>query len=146
MGRLSFSPAPALRNCVPPTRRWHSLRYRLTPHPAAGRSTLRCAAPTLMVTASLIRQLLRGDRRIGRRSGVSARQRCRVCRVRDTLLALQMMGQAARRQFAGPVVAITGSNGKTTTRQLTASVLRAHFGDDAVLCTEGQLQQPYRCP
>ena len=68
---------------------------------------------------------------------VSAPDNVAVLQVRDTLLALQMMGQAARRQFAGPVVAITGSNGKTTTRQLTASVLRAHFGDDAVLCTEG---------
>ncbi|MBS0315315.1 MAG: UDP-N-acetylmuramoyl-tripeptide--D-alanyl-D-alanine ligase [Proteobacteria bacterium] len=60
-----------------------------------------------------------------------------VIEVSDTLLALQMMGHAARRQFAGSVIAITGSNGKTTTRQLTASVLREHFGDTAVLATEG---------
>ena len=60
-----------------------------------------------------------------------------VMQVSDTLLALQMMGRAARRQFTGPLIAVTGSNGKTTTRQLIASVLRAHFGDAAVLCTEG---------
>lgn len=69
-----------------------------------------------------------------------------VLQVKDTLLALQMMGHAARRQFNGALVAITGSNGKTTTRQLTASVLRAHFGDDAVLCTDGNFNNHIGVP
>ncbi len=45
--------------------------------------------------------------------------------VSDTTEALQGIGAAARDRFEGPVVAITGSAGKTTTRALTALVLGA---------------------
>src|SRR5690606_7842194 len=44
-------------------------------------------------------------------------------RVPDTWRALRDLGRAARRRAAGPVVAITGSTGKTTTRALTALAL-----------------------
>lgn len=40
--------------------------------------------------------------------------------VADTTRALQDLGRAARDRLPGPVVGITGSNGKTTTRALTA--------------------------
>jgi UDP-N-acetylmuramoyl-tripeptide--D-alanyl-D-alanine ligase len=43
--------------------------------------------------------------------------------VDDTLAALQALGLARRRRFTGPVVAITGSSGKTTTRRLLASIV-----------------------
>ncbi len=69
-----------------------------------------------------------------------------VLRVEDTLLALQAMAKAHRARFAGRVVGITGSNGKTTTKQLTASVLRAHFGESAVLATEGSLNNHFGVP
>lgn len=69
-----------------------------------------------------------------------------VIRTPDTLLALQLMGCAARSRFSGPLVAITGSNGKTTTRQLVASMLRAHFGDTAVLATEGNFNNHIGVP
>lgn len=45
--------------------------------------------------------------------------------VDDTWAALRALGHAARRRFAGPVVALTGSVGKTTTRVLTALALEA---------------------
>jgi UDP-N-acetylmuramoyl-tripeptide--D-alanyl-D-alanine ligase len=45
--------------------------------------------------------------------------------VGDTVTALGELARAQRRHFAGPVVAITGSNGKTTTKELTAAVLEA---------------------
>ena len=45
--------------------------------------------------------------------------------VPDTLVALQDLGRAVRRGFAGPVVGITGSAGKTTTRVLVMEVLAA---------------------
>ena len=46
-----------------------------------------------------------------------------VVRVRDTLHALQDLGRAARARLSGPVIGITGSAGKTTTRALTALAL-----------------------
>ena len=43
--------------------------------------------------------------------------------VDDTLVALQDLGRAARHAFVGPVVGITGSAGKTTTRVMITEVL-----------------------
>jgi UDP-N-acetylmuramoyl-tripeptide--D-alanyl-D-alanine ligase len=48
-----------------------------------------------------------------------------VVLVDDTTAALQRLGLAHRRRFTIPVVAITGSNGKTTTKELVATVLSA---------------------
>jgi UDP-N-acetylmuramoyl-tripeptide--D-alanyl-D-alanine ligase len=45
--------------------------------------------------------------------------------VGDTIAALGELARAHRAKFAGPVVAITGSNGKTTTKELCARVLEA---------------------
>ena len=60
--------------------------------------------------------------------------------VRDTLRALGDLAAAHRRCFDVPVVAITGSNGKTTTKNLLRSVLAtAYGGPDHVLATEGNL-------
>ncbi|NUO00427.1 MAG: UDP-N-acetylmuramoyl-tripeptide--D-alanyl-D-alanine ligase [Saprospiraceae bacterium] len=47
--------------------------------------------------------------------------------VEDTLAALQELGRHHRRQFEIPVIAITGSNGKTTTKELVSSVLSSHY-------------------
>ncbi len=46
-----------------------------------------------------------------------------VIRAADTLAAYQAIARAYRRYFAGPVLAVTGSNGKTSTKDLTACVL-----------------------
>ncbi len=51
--------------------------------------------------------------------------RTAVLSVPDTLKAYQQIAHAWREQFEVPVVAITGSNGKTTTKDLTAAVLSA---------------------
>lgn len=45
--------------------------------------------------------------------------------VPDTLKALQDLGRHARAAFSGPVVGLTGSSGKTTTRALVALALRS---------------------
>lgn len=47
--------------------------------------------------------------------------------VDDTLLALQDLACFHRQRFTIPVVAITGSNGKTTTKDMAAAVLSNHF-------------------
>jgi UDP-N-acetylmuramoyl-tripeptide--D-alanyl-D-alanine ligase len=48
--------------------------------------------------------------------------------VPDTLLALGALARAWRAQFDLPLIAVTGSNGKTTVTQMIASILRAHVG------------------
>jgi UDP-N-acetylmuramoyl-tripeptide--D-alanyl-D-alanine ligase len=50
-----------------------------------------------------------------------------VIRVDDTLEALQKIARAVRRASHAKVIAITGSAGKTTTKEMTADVLAARF-------------------
>ncbi|MGH8518399.1 MAG: Mur ligase family protein, partial [Panacagrimonas sp.] len=63
--------------------------------------------------------------------------------VPDALIALQAAAQAWRRRYADPVVAVTGSNGKTTTKQLLASVFAAR---GPVLATRGNLNNHIGLP
>jgi len=49
--------------------------------------------------------------------------------VEDTRLALGRLAAYWRGRFALPVVALTGSNGKTTVKEMLASILAAHLGD-----------------
>ena len=50
-----------------------------------------------------------------------------VIGVADTEKALQDLATCHRRRFQGSVVAVTGSNGKTTVKEMTASVLQSWF-------------------
>lgn len=50
-----------------------------------------------------------------------------VIRVADPLLALGVLGAHRRRQFTLPVVGVTGSVGKTTTKELVAAALSQRF-------------------
>ena len=65
--------------------------------------------------------------------------------VDDSLAALQTLATAWRRRFTGPVIAVTGSNGKTTVTQMIASVLRAACGD-AAHATAGNLNNHIGVP
>lgn len=47
--------------------------------------------------------------------------------VDDTLLALQYLASLHRRHFDIPVIAVCGSNGKTTTKDLISAVLSSHY-------------------
>ncbi len=84
--------------------------------------------------------------------------------VEDTRLALGHLAAHWRAQFAIPVVAVTGSNGKTTVKEMLASILRAATksrtadvpsacgrdvrgpSDDAVLATAGNLNNDIGVP
>ncbi|MSO21954.1 MAG: UDP-N-acetylmuramoyl-tripeptide--D-alanyl-D-alanine ligase [Acidobacteria bacterium] len=50
-----------------------------------------------------------------------------VIRVDDTLSALQRLANFTRRKWGKTVIAITGSTGKTTTKEMTSLLLQAHF-------------------
>ncbi|MGB4857257.1 MAG: Mur ligase family protein, partial [Candidatus Dechloromonas phosphoritropha] len=65
--------------------------------------------------------------------------------VPDTRLALGRMAAAWRARFEIPVIAVTGSNGKTTTKEMIAAILRSEFGD-AVLVTRGNLNNDIGLP
>ena len=56
--------------------------------------------------------------------------------VADTQQALEQLAAAWRARFHLPLIAVTGSNGKTTVTQMIAAILRAWFGDGA-FATEG---------
>ena len=67
--------------------------------------------------------------------------RCIV--VNNVLTTLQQLANYHRRQFKIPFIAITGSNGKTTTKELLAAVLRTRFNTYA---TEGNLNNHIGVP
>jgi UDP-N-acetylmuramoyl-tripeptide--D-alanyl-D-alanine ligase len=48
-------------------------------------------------------------------------------KVLDVLDTLQRLANLHRKQFSIPIIAITGSNGKTTTKELIAAVLSIHY-------------------
>jgi len=56
---------------------------------------------------------------------VQINDRCLL--VPDVLTALQQLARHHRRQFEIPVIAIGGSNGKTTTKELVSAVLSSHY-------------------
>jgi UDP-N-acetylmuramoyl-tripeptide--D-alanyl-D-alanine ligase len=66
-----------------------------------------------------------------------------VIQVGDTLLALGYLAKLWRRKAAIPVVGITGSNGKTTVKEMTAAIL-----DDSgeILFTKGNLNNDIGVP
>ena len=66
-----------------------------------------------------------------------------LVRVGDTTLALADLARHRRRQSEAKVVAITGSTGKTTTKDLTAALLTTR---GPVLRTEGNLNNQYGLP
>ncbi|MCE4556358.1 UDP-N-acetylmuramoyl-tripeptide--D-alanyl-D-alanine ligase [Roseateles cellulosilyticus] len=65
--------------------------------------------------------------------------------VGDAKAGLGQLAAAWRRQQHLPVIAVTGSNGKTTTTQMVASILRAWVGDDA-LATQGNYNNDIGVP
>ncbi|MND94546.1 UDP-N-acetylmuramoyl-tripeptide--D-alanyl-D-alanine ligase [compost metagenome] len=68
--------------------------------------------------------------------------------VADTRLALGQLGALNRAAFHGRVAAVTGSSGKTTVKEMLASILRAEHGGDsaAVLATRGNLNNELGAP
>jgi len=67
--------------------------------------------------------------------------------VADTRIALGLLASHWRSRFALPLVALTGSNGKTTVKEMLTAILSAHAGSrEAVLATEGNLNNDIGMP
>ena len=64
-------------------------------------------------------------------------------RVTDPRLALGRLGAAWRSRFTGPLIALTGSNGKTTVKEMIAAILRQR---GPTLATEGNLNNDLGVP
>ena len=63
--------------------------------------------------------------------------------VEDTLLALQDLARAWRRELGLPIIGITGTNGKTTTKELLATVLSTKYN---LHYTQGNLNNQIGVP
>ena len=66
--------------------------------------------------------------------------------VADSKRALGVAAAQWRARFALPVIAVAGSNGKTTVTQMIASILAAAYGDKARLATRGNLNNEIGVP
>lgn len=66
--------------------------------------------------------------------------------VPDSRIALGELAGLWRAKFVLPLIAVTGSNGKTTVTQMIASILRAAVGAEAVLATQGNLNNDIGVP
>ncbi len=67
--------------------------------------------------------------------------------VEDTYQALGQLAAFWRGKFSVPVIAITGSNGKTTVKEMVAAILRAEAGQcERVLATVGNLNNHIGLP
>ncbi|MCD2518064.1 Mur ligase domain-containing protein [Massilia sp. G4R7] len=66
--------------------------------------------------------------------------------VPDTLAALGRIANSWRVQHAIPVIGVTGSNGKTTVKEMIASILAAAVGEEARLATQGNLNNEIGVP
>jgi len=64
----------------------------------------------------------------------------------DTRRALGRLGRAWRERFSPAVIAITGSNGKTTAKEMLASILRCEAGEEGTLATRGNLNTDIGVP
>ena len=67
----------------------------------------------------------------------------RLLHVHDVLTTLQQLAALHRRTLGTPIVQITGTNGKTTTKELTAAVLARKFD---LLCTQGNFNNHIGVP
>ncbi|MBQ5941189.1 UDP-N-acetylmuramoyl-tripeptide--D-alanyl-D-alanine ligase [Massilia sp. AB1] len=66
--------------------------------------------------------------------------------VPNTLTALGQIANQWRAQYAIPVIGVTGSNGKTTVKEMIAAILAAAFGEDQRLATQGNLNNEIGVP
>jgi len=74
-------------------------------------------------------------------------EQCSEIQVEDTRLGLGQLAKVWREQLEFPVIAVTGSNGKTTVKEMLASICKQETGTaDKVLSTKGNLNNDIGMP
>jgi UDP-N-acetylmuramoyl-tripeptide--D-alanyl-D-alanine ligase len=91
----------------------------------------------------LSQALEKGDGAIVHLPGIAPAEGKTIILVRNTLQALQDIARFCRIKKGIPVVAVTGSNGKTTTKELTAAILATQY---RVLRNAGNLNNEIGLP
>jgi UDP-N-acetylmuramoyl-tripeptide--D-alanyl-D-alanine ligase len=71
---------------------------------------------------------------------------CPVIIVPNSLVALGEIASWRRRMFSIPVVGVTGSNGKTTVKEMISSIFKTEFGASHRLATQGNLNNEIGVP
>jgi UDP-N-acetylmuramoyl-tripeptide--D-alanyl-D-alanine ligase len=69
-----------------------------------------------------------------------------VIKVKDTRFGLGALAHGWRKRFNKPLVAVTGSNGKTTVKEMIASIFAAAVGEPARLATAGNFNNDIGLP
>jgi UDP-N-acetylmuramoyl-tripeptide--D-alanyl-D-alanine ligase len=77
------------------------------------------------------------------KSAIESSPTVAVVQVSSTVDALQQLARAVRRKWGGPIVAVTGSAGKTTTKEMIAAVLSRKYN---VLRSLGNLNNEFGLP
>ena len=95
------------------------------------------------VVAALEAGALAGIVAADRLSDYAEPVRSKLLAVPDTLVALQNLAQAVRTRWGRRLAAVTGSAGKTTTKEILAALLAARF---RILKSEGNLNNEYGLP
>ena len=131
-------------------RRVHRRHHRHAARSSAATCSSRCAASASTATRSSTQALRR------RRGGGAGRARAADAahaaaaarRATTRALALGALAAHWRARFALPLVALTGSNGKTTVKEMLAAILRAAAAGAAtpVLATRGNLNNDIGMP
>lgn len=80
------------------------------------------------------------------REGLKAPAGLPLLQVEDTRAGFGRLAAAWRQRFAIPLIGITGSNGKTTVKEMCAAILRVWKGQDSVLATQGNLNNDIGVP
>ena len=81
-------------------------------------------------------------------SAACSEAKCRLpalC-VADTRAALGALARGWRQRFTLPLVAVTGSNGKTTVKEMISAIFAAQVGEAARLATQGNLNNDIGVP
>lgn len=67
-------------------------------------------------------------------------------KLNDTRLGLGQLAANWRQRFTLPLIAVTGSNGKTTVKEMIAAILKHEFGSANILATTGNLNNDIGVP